>query len=79
VLIVSSISRHVGGPRTQLEPPVSVSPKEELGAGRAISFDLANATRRRWRRRGCGRCAFRTCGIRLAHEGPLDAQRGVTW
>ena len=43
VLIVSSISRHVGGLRTQLEPPVSVSLKEELGAGRAMSFDLANA------------------------------------
>ena len=43
VLIVSSISRHVGGLRTQLEPPVSVSLKEELGARRAMSFDLANA------------------------------------
>ena len=32
VLIVSSISRHVGGLRTQLEPPVSVSLKEALGA-----------------------------------------------
>jgi 3-oxoacyl-[acyl-carrier-protein] synthase-3 len=43
VLIVSSISRHVGGLRTQLEPPVSVSLKQELGAERAMSFDLANA------------------------------------
>ncbi|MGB0094818.1 MAG: 3-oxoacyl-[acyl-carrier-protein] synthase III C-terminal domain-containing protein [Solirubrobacteraceae bacterium] len=43
ILIVSSISRHVGGLRMQLEPPVSVSLKEALGAERAISFDLSNA------------------------------------
>ena len=43
MLIVSSISRHVGGLRTQLEPPVSVSLKEALGAQRAMSFDLTNA------------------------------------
>ena len=43
MLIVSSISRHVGGLRTQLEPPVSVSLKEALGARRAIGFDLSNA------------------------------------
>ena len=42
-LIVSSISRHVGGLRLQLEPPVSVSLKEALGAQRAISFDISNA------------------------------------
>jgi 3-oxoacyl-[acyl-carrier-protein] synthase-3 len=42
-LIVSSISRHVGGLRVQLEPPVSVSLKEALGARRAISFDISNA------------------------------------
>jgi 3-oxoacyl-[acyl-carrier-protein] synthase-3 len=43
VLIVSSISRHVGGLRLQLEPSVSVSLKEALGAWRAMSFDLSNA------------------------------------
>jgi 3-oxoacyl-[acyl-carrier-protein] synthase III len=43
VLIVSSISRHVGGLRMQLDPPVSVSLKQALGARRAISFDLSNA------------------------------------
>ena len=43
MLIVSSISRHVGGLRLQLEPPVSVSLKEALGARRAMSFDLSNA------------------------------------
>lgn len=43
VLIVSSISRHVGGMRIQVEPPVSVRLKHELGADRALSFDLANA------------------------------------
>jgi 3-oxoacyl-[acyl-carrier-protein] synthase-3 len=42
-LIVSSISRHVGGLRVQLEPPVNVSLKEALGAERAISFDISNA------------------------------------
>ncbi|MGZ8512328.1 MAG: 3-oxoacyl-ACP synthase III family protein [Candidatus Limnocylindria bacterium] len=43
MLIVSSISRYVGGLRMQLEPPLSVALKEALGAGRAMSFDLANA------------------------------------
>ena len=43
MVIVSSISRHVGGLRMQLEPPVSVSLKEALGARRAMSFDLSNA------------------------------------
>jgi 3-oxoacyl-[acyl-carrier-protein] synthase III len=44
MLIVSSISRHVGGlRRIQLEPPISVSLKEALGAGRAVSFDISNA------------------------------------
>jgi 3-oxoacyl-[acyl-carrier-protein] synthase III len=43
VLIVSSISRYVGGLRMQLEPPLSVSLKEALGAQRAMSFDLSNA------------------------------------
>jgi 3-oxoacyl-[acyl-carrier-protein] synthase-3 len=43
VLIVSSISRHVGGIRIQLEPPVSVQLKHALGADRAMSFDLSNA------------------------------------
>jgi 3-oxoacyl-[acyl-carrier-protein] synthase-3 len=43
MLIVSSISRYVGGLRLQLEPPVSVALKEALGARHAISFDLSNA------------------------------------
>jgi 3-oxoacyl-[acyl-carrier-protein] synthase-3 len=43
MLIVSSISRHVGGMRIQLEPPVSVPLKEALGARRAVSFDISNA------------------------------------
>jgi 3-oxoacyl-[acyl-carrier-protein] synthase III len=43
MLLVSSISRHVGGLRVQIEPPVSVSLKEALGAQRAISFDISNA------------------------------------
>ena len=44
MLIVSSISRHVGGVwRTQIEPPVSVSLKHALGARRAVSFDISNA------------------------------------
>jgi 3-oxoacyl-[acyl-carrier-protein] synthase-3 len=43
MVIVSSISRHVGGMRIQLEPPVSVRLKEALGADRAKSFDLSNA------------------------------------
>jgi 3-oxoacyl-[acyl-carrier-protein] synthase III len=43
MLLVSSISRHVGGLRVQLEPPMSVSLKEALGAQHAISFDISNA------------------------------------
>jgi 3-oxoacyl-[acyl-carrier-protein] synthase-3 len=43
LLIVSSISRHVGGMRIQLEPPMSVRLKHELGADRALGFDLSNA------------------------------------
>jgi 3-oxoacyl-[acyl-carrier-protein] synthase III len=43
MLIVSSISRHVGGLRLQLEPPISVVLKEALGARHAMSFDLSNA------------------------------------
>jgi 3-oxoacyl-[acyl-carrier-protein] synthase-3 len=43
MLIVSSISRHVGGMRVQIEPPVSVVLKEALGARQAIGFDLSNA------------------------------------
>ena len=43
VLICSSISRHVGGLRMQLEPPVSMSLKQELGAHQAMSYDLSNA------------------------------------
>ena len=43
MLLVSSISRHVGGLRVQLEPPVSVALKAALGAGRAISLDISNA------------------------------------
>ena len=43
VLIVASITRYVGGLRMQLEPPLSSSLKEALGARRAMSFDLSNA------------------------------------
>jgi 3-oxoacyl-[acyl-carrier-protein] synthase III len=43
MLIVTSISRHVGGLRLQLEPPVSVALKQALGAERAINLDLSNA------------------------------------
>ena len=43
MLLVSSISRHVGGMRIQIEPPMSVSLKEALGARRAISTDISNA------------------------------------
>ncbi|MGZ6575697.1 MAG: 3-oxoacyl-ACP synthase, partial [Solirubrobacteraceae bacterium] len=43
VLIVSSITRHVGGLGVQLEPPVSMAVKEAIGARNAVSFDLSNA------------------------------------
>ena len=40
---MSSITHYVGGLRLQLDPPLSVSLKEAIGAGRAMSFDLSNA------------------------------------
>jgi 3-oxoacyl-[acyl-carrier-protein] synthase-3 len=43
MLIVSSITHYVGGLRMQLDPPLSVSLKQALGAHRAMSFDLSNA------------------------------------
>jgi 3-oxoacyl-[acyl-carrier-protein] synthase III len=43
MLIVSSISRHVGGLGIQIEPPVSVALKDALGAQGAVSFDISNA------------------------------------
>jgi len=43
VLIGSSITHYMGGLRMQLEPPMSLSLKEALGAQRAMSFDLSNA------------------------------------
>jgi 3-oxoacyl-[acyl-carrier-protein] synthase III len=43
MLIMSSISRYSGGLRLQLEPPMSLSLKEALGARCAMSFDLSNA------------------------------------
>ncbi|MDQ2894174.1 MAG: 3-oxoacyl-ACP synthase [Actinomycetota bacterium] len=43
VLIVSSITHYVGGLRMQLDPPLSVSLKEALGARQAMSFDISNA------------------------------------
>ena len=43
MLIVSSISRHVGGLRVQLEPPVNVALKAALGAERAVGLDISNA------------------------------------
>jgi 3-oxoacyl-[acyl-carrier-protein] synthase-3 len=43
VLIVSSITHYVGGLRMQLDPPLSVSLKQALGARRAMSFDISNA------------------------------------
>ncbi len=43
VLIVSSISHYVEGLRMQLEPPLSLSLKEAIGAEQAMSFDLTNA------------------------------------
>jgi 3-oxoacyl-[acyl-carrier-protein] synthase III len=43
VLIVASITHYVGGLRMQLDPPLSVSLKEALGARRAVSFDISNA------------------------------------
>jgi 3-oxoacyl-[acyl-carrier-protein] synthase-3 len=43
MLLVSSISRHVGGLRLQLEPPLNVSLKAALGAERALGLDISNA------------------------------------
>ena len=42
-VISASITRYVGGLSMQLEPPLSLSVKEAIGASRATSFDLTNA------------------------------------
>jgi 3-oxoacyl-[acyl-carrier-protein] synthase-3 len=43
MLLVSSISRHIGGLRVQLEPPVNVALKAALGAEGAVGLDISNA------------------------------------
>ena len=43
MVICSSITRYVGGPSYRFEPPLSLSIKEAIGAGGAMSFDLSNA------------------------------------
>ena len=43
MLLVSSISRHVGGLRLQLEPPLNVALKAALGAEHALGLDISNA------------------------------------
>ncbi len=43
MLISASISKCKGGLRQQLEPPLSLGIKQEIGAGTARSFDLSNA------------------------------------
>ena len=43
MLIVSSITHYIGGLRMRLDPPLSVSLKQALGADGAMSFDLSNA------------------------------------
>ena len=43
MLLVCSISRHVGGLRVQLEPPLNVALKAALGAERALGLDISNA------------------------------------
>lgn len=43
LLISASISKYKGGLRQQLEPPMSLAIKREIGAHAAKSFDLGNA------------------------------------
>ena len=43
LLISASISKYKGGLRQQLEPPLSLALKREIGAHAAKSFDLSNA------------------------------------
>ncbi|MBZ0235032.1 MAG: SRPBCC family protein [Deltaproteobacteria bacterium] len=43
VVISASITRYVDGTTHRMEPPLSLSIKEAIGAHRATSFDLANA------------------------------------
>ncbi len=43
MVVCTSITRYVGGLSYRLEPPLSLSVKEAIGAPRARSFDLANA------------------------------------
>ncbi|HUO36646.1 MAG TPA: 3-oxoacyl-[acyl-carrier-protein] synthase III C-terminal domain-containing protein [Mycobacterium sp.] len=43
MLLVCSISRHVGGLTVQVEPPLNVALKAALGAERALGLDISNA------------------------------------
>jgi 3-oxoacyl-[acyl-carrier-protein] synthase-3 len=43
MIICSSITRYMGGLSNRLEPPLSLSIKEAIGAHAAVSFDLSNA------------------------------------
>ena len=71
MLISASISKYKGGLRHQLEPPLSLAIKREIGAQAARSFDLSNACAgmltgvfvlNDWIRRGVIRCGMVVSG-----------------
>ncbi len=56
MLISCSISKNKGGLHHHFEPPLSLSIKEAIGAGKALSFDLSNA------------CAGMMSGVLVLHD-----------
>lgn len=56
MLISCSISKNKGGLHHHFEPPLSLSIKEAIGAGNALSFDLSNA------------CAGMMSGVLVLHD-----------
>lgn len=85
MVICSSITRYVGGPAYQFEPPLSLSIKQALGAPNATSFDLSNACAgmmtgvfllNDFIRRGVIRCGMVVSGERISGLG-ANASRDI--
>ena len=85
IVINASISKYNGGLSQQLEPPLSLSLKEALGAHDAINFDLSNACAgmmtgvfilNDFIRRGVFRCGMVVSGEYISQLG-VNAARQV--
>lgn len=84
MLVSCSISKNEGGLRHRLEPPLSLSIKEAIGASRAQSFDLSNACAgmltgvfvlNDFIRRGAIRCGMVVSGEYISNLGANAAKK----